>query len=99
MTKSSAATRARVNRLPAQPDMEADAPSIPAGELPLANSENTASTTARNAASQAPVSAEDVYRLIRESAYYKAEARGFMPGVELQDWLEAEAEVKERFSA
>ena len=27
------------------------------------------------------------------SAYYKSEARGYEPGHELQDWLEAEAEV------
>jgi hypothetical protein len=27
---------------------------------------------------------------ISEAAYYKAEARGFMPGCELLDWLEAE---------
>jgi hypothetical protein len=26
-------------------------------------------------------------------AYYKAEARGFQPGRELDDWLEAEAEL------
>ncbi len=29
---------------------------------------------------------------IAESAYYKAEARGFLPGYELDDWLAAEAE-------
>jgi len=29
---------------------------------------------------------------IAESAYYKAEARGFSPGYELDDWLAAEAE-------
>ena len=29
---------------------------------------------------------------IAESAYYKAEARGFSPGCELDDWLAAEAE-------
>ena len=29
------------------------------------------------------------------SAYYKAEARGYEPGHELQDWLEAEAEVSQ----
>lgn len=29
---------------------------------------------------------------IAESAYYKAEARGFSPGHELDDWLAAEAE-------
>jgi Protein of unknown function (DUF2934) len=26
-------------------------------------------------------------------AYYKAEARGYEPGYELQDWLDAEAEI------
>ena len=31
---------------------------------------------------------------IAESAYYKAEARGFSPGYEIEDWLAAEAEEK-----
>lgn len=30
---------------------------------------------------------------ISELAYYKAESRGFEPGYELQDWLEAEKEL------
>ena len=30
---------------------------------------------------------------ITEAAYLRAERRGFPPGCELQDWLEAEAEV------
>lgn len=30
---------------------------------------------------------------VAELAYYKAEARGFAPGHELEDWLSAEAEV------
>jgi len=30
---------------------------------------------------------------IAEAAYLRAEHRGFLPGCELQDWLEAEAEV------
>jgi hypothetical protein len=29
---------------------------------------------------------------IAQAAYYRAEARGFVPGEELGDWLEAEAE-------
>lgn len=33
---------------------------------------------------------------IATAAYYKAEARGFVPGEELDDWLEAEAEFDER---
>lgn len=31
---------------------------------------------------------------IAEAAYYKAEKRGFEPGHELQDWIEAEEEIK-----
>ena len=27
------------------------------------------------------------------AAYYKAEERGYEPGYEIQDWLEAEAEI------
>lgn len=30
---------------------------------------------------------------IREAAYFKAERRGFAPGHELEDWLEAEREA------
>jgi hypothetical protein len=33
---------------------------------------------------------------IAESAYYRAQKRGFVPGQEDKDWLEAEAEVKSR---
>lgn len=30
---------------------------------------------------------------IAEGAYYRAERRGFQPGSDLQDWLEAEQEI------
>jgi Protein of unknown function (DUF2934) len=40
-----------------------------------------------------PLSA-DRYCLIEQVAYFKAERRGFEPGWEVQDWLEAEAEVE-----
>jgi Protein of unknown function (DUF2934) len=33
---------------------------------------------------------------IATAAYYKAMARGFMPGQDMDDWLEAEAEFDER---
>jgi len=49
---------------------------------------------AGNSASR--LSPEDIYRLIQESAYFKAKARGFAPGHEVQDWIEAEAEVRRR---
>lgn len=35
---------------------------------------------------------EDKYARVAERAYFKAEARGYEPGHEIQDWLEAEAE-------
>jgi hypothetical protein len=31
--------------------------------------------------------------MIAEAAYYRAERRGFESGFELEDWLEAEAEI------
>lgn len=39
---------------------------------------------------------EELVQLIREIAYRMAEARGFTPGVELQDWLDAEKEVLQK---
>jgi len=40
----------------------------------------------------------DRHERIRERAYYKALQRGFVPGSELMDWLEAEREVDQDFS-
>ena len=45
---------------------------------------------------RAQLSPEEVYRLIQERAYFKAKARGFAPGHEVQDWIEAEQEVRRR---
>ena len=32
--------------------------------------------------------------IIAEAAYFRAEQRGFMPGHEISDWLQAEADVE-----
>ena len=40
-----------------------------------------------------PVSAEERRQMIAEAAYFRAERRGFTPGYELTDWLEAEIEI------
>jgi hypothetical protein len=37
--------------------------------------------------------------MIAEAAYFCAEKRGFAPGGELEDWLEAEAQVRARLRA
>lgn len=41
----------------------------------------------------APLTADEREMLIARVAYFRAEKRGFAPGAELQDWVEAEAEV------
>jgi len=41
----------------------------------------------------------DRQQLIAEAAYHHAEARGFEPGHEIEDWLAAEAEVDARLSS
>ncbi len=40
------------------------------------------------------VEPERKWQMIAEAAYYRAEQRGFAPGGELQDWLEAEAQME-----
>ncbi len=41
---------------------------------------------------------EDLYEMIAEAAYYKAEQRGFAVGDEELDWLEAEKMGEEAFT-
>jgi Protein of unknown function (DUF2934) len=43
--------------------------------------------------------AEAKRRLIAEIAYFNAERRGFSPGYEIDDWLEAEQEVESSIEA
>lgn len=54
---------------------------------------------ARKAPPAEQPSPEDVRRRIERAAYYKAQARGFTPGYELEDWLAAEREVKQQLRA
>lgn len=45
-----------------------------------------------------PVSAEERQRMIATAAYLRAERRGFAPGHETEDWLEAEADIDRRLA-
>ena len=47
-------------------------------------------------AQQSVVDAQTRRTMVAEAAYYCAEKRGFAPGGELQDWLEAEAQIQAR---
>jgi hypothetical protein len=55
----------------------------------------TVATQQQTQIEQAPaaVGPEERYHRVAEAAYLRAEYRGFLPGCELRDWLEAEAEV------
>lgn len=41
-------------------------------------------------------SSDEMRRQIAEAAYFRAKQRGFAPGHELEDWVEAESEVMGR---
>ncbi|HUL41648.1 MAG TPA: DUF2934 domain-containing protein [Burkholderiales bacterium] len=41
----------------------------------------------------AEINPSELYNWIAVAAYYRAEQRDFVPGSELRDWLEAEAEI------
>ena len=47
---------------------------------------------------RAQTSSEDTRRQIAEAAYFRAKERGFEPGHELEDWIEAESEVMGRIN-
>ncbi len=81
---------------------------MPATKTPTQKSKATSKPSGRGATSakrptkSAPaickdaapsISAEERERLVARAAYFRAEKRGFAPGCELQDWVEAEAEV------
>jgi hypothetical protein len=51
--------------------------------------------TARRSSALAPLlTLEERYRKISEAAYFRAQARGFVPGHEVEDWLAAERDVE-----
>lgn len=52
-----------------------------------------------NNTARADISPDELRKLISEAAYYRAKQRGFAPGHELEDWIQAEAEVMGRLGA
>ncbi|MFA6164199.1 MAG: DUF2934 domain-containing protein [Methylobacter sp.] len=41
-----------------------------------------------------PIDPDKFREMVAERAYCKAEKRGFVPGHEMEDWLEAECEIR-----
>ena len=97
------ATR-RPTEPPRSPDMSKEIPNVIkadetlAPKTPRVRAKSTTPRTKKpSAATKAPTAvavSEDVRRgMIAEGAYLRAERRGFAPGHEAQDWLDAETEV------
>ncbi len=59
----------------------------------------TKSGAARARQPQRPITPEERQRMIAEAAYFRALRRGFASGGEVQDWLEAEADVDARLQS
>lgn len=85
----------------------AEAVKVVAKKAPVAKSEKAAAPKAKAAtAARKPAAAkakksvtpEQRYLMICEAAYYKAERRGFSPENEIQDWLDAEAEINRQLN-
>lgn len=61
----------------------------------LTTKATAAATEAQVALAMTPAE-DDMGTMIAQAAYYLAAARNFMPGHELDDWLEAERAIKAR---
>lgn len=73
-----------------------------AGPVPRVDAREAAepvSIIGRSAAFMEPVDVQRRQAMVAEAAYYRAEARGFDPGHELDDWLEAEQDVERLLQA
>jgi hypothetical protein len=67
----------------------------PAGAAPLAplrtiSTDVRIATAVSKRSTHDPLDASRRHQQIAEAAYYRAEARGFAPGFEVDDWLAAE---------
>jgi len=68
-------------------------PSKTVARAPVASTTAKKGNSEQHLGSGPTLNAEERNRLVAQAAYFRAEKRGFAPGCELQDWIEAEAEV------
>jgi hypothetical protein len=83
-----------------------DAPAAKSGRKTLTTKKKSASTSDAAAPPQSAVentsdiaAPVDMHALIERAAFFMAAERGFAPGHELDDWLEAERRVRAQSSA
>jgi len=77
------------------------APSYPAGREEIGTGRNAPADprAADRENSHTEISQRERTEMIAQAAYLRAEKRGFEAGRELDDWLEAEAEINRLFGA
>jgi hypothetical protein len=63
------------------------------GRLAESNNKTNSSTPKANENSQIKWG-DELHALIEERAYFKSQSRGYEPGHEIQDWIDAEAEIE-----
>ena len=57
------------------------------------STQTDSSSVSGSSQTNASGTADDRRRRVSEAAYYRSERRGFAPGQEEEDWLEAEKEI------
>ncbi|MEK8089049.1 DUF2934 domain-containing protein [Thermithiobacillus plumbiphilus] len=70
-----------------------------AQELPLAVVHYLVGRRSQGPGGSYVVSPEERQRMIAEAAYFRAQARGFGEGLQLEDWLAAEREIQQQLEA
>jgi hypothetical protein len=93
-TKDRRKTPRKTTTAPAKPERNAGAPRKPTAEERSAALDSSAQDS--NLREHPEESPEEVRKRIEEAAYYRAKQRGFEPGRELDDWIQAESEVMRR---
>ena len=94
--RAAAPGRTRATKARKSTKVAADAPSMESLSPPARDEGGTRPGSGETGARPTP---EQLYRMIQETAYFKAKARNFAPGHEVQDWIEAEAEVRRRIES
>jgi hypothetical protein len=90
-SRSTATAKPAVAAKPAAPKKAAAPRKVAA--TPVAAPVPAATPVAAPAAAAGRAAGPDRAELVRMTAYFRAERRGFAPGYEVEDWLAAEAEV------
>jgi hypothetical protein len=79
-----------------RPAEQRAAPPKPSKSRPAVKPQTMKPESTYTGNARAEVKPEELRKLISEAAYFRAKQRGFEPGYELEDWIQAEAEVMRR---